>query len=1290
MRLFQTPRFFKKRKIKTPTVYLIPGLHFDPASQSTQAESVEQGIQLLRQYIQACRIDPYLGFYIPNLDLLRPYLDLYPEDKTFLKQLIEQERGGISGTFTPPSQTLVSGESLIRNLILGKHHYASLLEGHTSVFIGWDAYSHVPQLPQIIEQCGIKAAVFDQREHESESAAIPGISPLFYWMAPNGSCVYAYRTATRFSGELEAAIEQYKQPHDEPLAELRGHLLFDSSPMQPLRTSLIGKSRDWSQAEEPLYVTGKAGDKFFAALDTFVHENKLKLEPVTRDFTQGAEGADLSRFDLNLLCRRMENLLFETEALSVMAGVYGVHDSSSFLHHTWQQLLYCQQQNALGGWCSDIAYIDLLAICHETLTNLIDYRDRLVESFTALIQTSKFEGDPLFVFNPLPWRRDGVCSIYLETSGDIELYEVKDAAGEPVPFELEDVVVDKQGAILQVKLTWVETEIVSAGYQTLSVENQEEVQSPYIQLGQSQPWLENDFLRVEIDPDLGGGIISLLEKETGYEYIQSGQEYTANEVICLRQSADTESPRRLTTIGKQSVKSMHPAFVDYYESPVSQSLIIKGHGPGPCRSMQKIKLYHDLPYLDCTTVLENYQGYGKPNDPMRKIPHRDLYMLGFPLNLPGSIPVMEDRFYARAYHRSQGNFDYRGVEETNLSKHGMNTFYRWVDVSWSFLVRIIKNKEEVGGIAVGPSDVVTPSGKYHALREKLVRHLSRQGVSCSTRADHQNIGDDRLYRPCTFSIGSADENSFTQHILSKHEDARSYYNQSMAEFGYAVIIVPYRRGGIHYPVFLFAGNTPAFTEQAVDEIIHSTVAHRWDCPASGCFIPDLPVVKDAGFALINTGSTLCSVEENGTLTVAMMHTAPYVNPKTEWGLEFAEHKTHLFQYRLIPHEGDWRHAEIPRRAMEYQHPPLCARKTKQEGKHPASQSFFTVEPSNVLISAWKPPGLGTNGNSSKSGSVLRVYEAHGEESNLWIESNLASKQAECISPEERPLPKSKELFWEDGSTRTIIHSHEIAAFLLHFKGDSLSRPFSHTPAEAKAVPSRYWNYNLGAVSNGDTGVRVMLRGQVPTHFGSSSLTVYPIQVLISNPATHSVDGLLQIDAPPYWRVVPPQKKYQIKADGFMVVPALLIADQPTQNGVIRAHTKTNGFVVQDEMTVGQPPSFDVEMTLTAEAFYIHLSHHFPYPVQGIVQLIAPFETWSKRLMDDYALSNISLARQPFDLAPEKKLALEFSISDYANVFQIPTDHHWLVVKITAQYCNWYYHVRLDGRPSGGLGCVIRA
>jgi alpha-mannosidase len=77
-----------------------------------------------------------------------------------------------------------------------------------------------------------------------------------------------------------------------------------------------------------------------------------------------------------------------------------------------------------------------------------------------------------------------------------------------------------------------------------------------------------------------------------------------------------------------------------------------------------------------------------------------------------------------------------------------------------------------------------------------------------------------------------------------------------------------------------------------------------------------------------------------------------------------------FNYALLPHEGDWRQAEVYKHGQEFNNPLLCRKEGIHEGKLPKSWGLLEVSKSNVVITALK---------QAKDGStILRLYEASGK------------------------------------------------------------------------------------------------------------------------------------------------------------------------------------------------------------------------------------------------------------------------------------------------------------------------
>lgn len=112
--------------------------------------------------------------------VLQDYLEIRPEMKPRIEALLEKERLKAGPWLTMPDERLVSGESLISNLLLGFELTRSL--GGNPMKVGYvcDVFGHIAQLPQIFKGFGIDTAVLGRGTNDDTSA-------FFDWQSPDGS-----------------------------------------------------------------------------------------------------------------------------------------------------------------------------------------------------------------------------------------------------------------------------------------------------------------------------------------------------------------------------------------------------------------------------------------------------------------------------------------------------------------------------------------------------------------------------------------------------------------------------------------------------------------------------------------------------------------------------------------------------------------------------------------------------------------------------------------------------------------------------------------------------------------------------------------------------------------------------------------------------------------------------------------------------------------------------------------------------------------------------------------------
>lgn len=125
--------------------------------------------------------------------ILDDYLEIRPERRQELARHVQEGRISIGPWYVLPDEALVSGESLIRNLMAGER---SARPFGRSMPIGYlpDTFGHINQLPQIARGWGLKAVVVTR--------GVPDSPCEFLWDGPDGVPVLAINLRRSYGNAL--------------------------------------------------------------------------------------------------------------------------------------------------------------------------------------------------------------------------------------------------------------------------------------------------------------------------------------------------------------------------------------------------------------------------------------------------------------------------------------------------------------------------------------------------------------------------------------------------------------------------------------------------------------------------------------------------------------------------------------------------------------------------------------------------------------------------------------------------------------------------------------------------------------------------------------------------------------------------------------------------------------------------------------------------------------------------------------------------------------------------------
>ena len=172
-------------------------------------------------------------------------------------------------------------------------------------------------------------------------------------------------------------------------------------------------------------------------------------------------------------------------------------------------------------------------------------------------------------------------------------------------------------------------------------------------------------------------------------------------------------------------------------------------------------------------------------------------------------------------------------------------------------------------------------------------------------------------------------------------------------------------------------------------------AHKWADVSEASY----------GAAILNDCKYGYSVDEN-SMALTLVKGATYPDPT-------ADQCMHEFAYSFMPHTGDWRDANVPRAAYEFNIPVTAEKGSGEEGS--GTSSFASVDAPNVIIESVKKALHG-------EGTVIRMYECFGARTKCRLSLGAAPASACFTSLMEDDLDGVR---FDGNSTELELKPYEI-------------------------------------------------------------------------------------------------------------------------------------------------------------------------------------------------------------------------------------------------------------------------
>ena len=497
------------------TIRLVGNSHIDMAWLWPWTETVEVVRNTFQSVLDLMREYPDFKFTMSSARAYEWMQEKYPDLFSQIEQRVKEGRWEIiGGMWVEPDLNMPAGESLVRQILVGKRYFQKNFG--VDVKIGWnpDSFGYNWQLPQIYAKSGMGYFVTQKLLWAHEFTTFP--YKLFWWQAPDGS-----RLLTYFPHDYAGGIDA------EPLAtdlsiwmpSIYGSKLTDSPEMMHLYgvgdhgggpTRVMLDHADQLRAPETVYPKLE----FSFARDFFSDiEKKMPTMQVPtwngELYFQYHRGVFTTQAETKRRIRRAEENVLNAEEFASLALLYGKPYPDN-MEQIWKNLLFDHFHDIMPGSGIAVNYLDAKRNLENVDRAANDITRSSLKEIAAHIDTHS-EGTPIVLFNSLSWSRTGVTELEAQLAVPEKQIEVVDSSGRKAESQLLAMDADTHRARFLLL-----TKTPSLGYQTYFVRGAASAPAVHSLLKASGDTLENEFIRVKVDPQTGC-MTSLFDKRSGTE-----------------------------------------------------------------------------------------------------------------------------------------------------------------------------------------------------------------------------------------------------------------------------------------------------------------------------------------------------------------------------------------------------------------------------------------------------------------------------------------------------------------------------------------------------------------------------------------------------------------------------------------------------------------------------------------------------------------------------------------------------------------------------------------------------
>lgn len=304
----------------TPQIHLICNAHLDPVWLWQWQEGAAEAISTFRTAAELCEQNDTFIFNHNEVTLYKWVQEYEPALFKRIQKLVEKGRWHImGGWYLQPDCNMPSGESLVRQILLGKAYFKKHFGAEPSTAINFDPFGHTRGLVQILAKSGYDSYLFGRPTANDKTFYLEANE--FIWEGFDGSQILTHRFEFPYNSGLGKAKEKIqKWLADHPQKNISALLWgVGNHGGGPSRADLKNVNKLIKTTKDHV-IKHSTPEAYFRNLKS--KNGKLPLHK--NDLNPWAVGCYTSQIRIKQKHRLLENEIYSLEKMASAASVHGL------------------------------------------------------------------------------------------------------------------------------------------------------------------------------------------------------------------------------------------------------------------------------------------------------------------------------------------------------------------------------------------------------------------------------------------------------------------------------------------------------------------------------------------------------------------------------------------------------------------------------------------------------------------------------------------------------------------------------------------------------------------------------------------------------------------------------------------------------------------------------------------------------------------------------------------------------------------------------------------------------